>query len=143
MKANLKSNLSWLLLMVVGFVLINFLVVIGVIDSFTENMLVTIGINIILAVGLNLVIGFSGQFSLGHAGFMAIGAYATGIMTLGGFDSFGGWIVSVLVGMAIAAVVAIIVGIPCFRLSGDYLAIATMGAAEIVRIVLKDRKSVV
>ena len=82
MKANLKSNLSWLLLMVVGFVLINFLVVIGVIDSFTENMLVTIGINIILAVGLNLVIGFSGQFSLGHAGFMAIGAYATGIMTL-------------------------------------------------------------
>ena len=140
MKANLKSNLSWLLLMVVGFVLINFLVVIGVIDSFTENMLVTIGINIILAVGLNLVIGFSGQFSLGHAGFMAIGAYATGIMTLGGFDSFGGWIVSVLVGMAIAAVVAIIVGIPCFRLSGDYLAIATMGAAEIVRIVLNNMK---
>lgn len=140
MKANLKSNLSWLLLMVVGFVLINFLVVIGVIDSFTENMLVTIGINIILAVGLNLVIGFSGQFSLGHAGFMAIGAYATGIMTLGGFDSFGGWSVSVLVGMAIAAVVAIIVGIPCFRLSGDYLAIATMGAAEIVRIVLNNMK---
>ena len=140
MKANLKSNLSWLLLMVVGFILINFLVMIGVIDSFTENMLVTIGINIILAVGLNLVIGFSGQFSLGHAGFMAIGAYATGIMTLGGFDSFGGWIVSVLVGMAIAAVVAIIVGIPCFRLSGDYLAIATMGAAEIVRIVLNNMK---
>lgn len=62
MKANLKSNLSWLLLMVVGFVLINFLVVIGVIDSFTENMLVTIGINIILAVGLNLVIGFQVNF---------------------------------------------------------------------------------
>ena len=53
----------------------------GVVDTFIENMLVMMGINIILAVSLNLIVGFSGQFSLGHAGFMAIGAYATGIMT--------------------------------------------------------------
>lgn len=81
MKANFKYNLVWLIIMVAGFYLMNTLILVGVIDSFIENMLVTIGINIILATGLNLIIGFAGQFSLGHAGFMAIGAYATAIVT--------------------------------------------------------------
>ncbi len=80
LKANLKYNICWLILMVAGFYLMNALILVGVIDSFLENMVVTIGINI-LAVGLNLVIGFAGQFSLGHAGFMAAGAYATAIIT--------------------------------------------------------------
>lgn len=77
MKKNWKYNLCWLILMVAGFYLINTLMLAGVINTFIENMLVTIGINIILAVGLNLVIGFSGQFSLGHAGFMAMGVNTT------------------------------------------------------------------
>lgn len=81
MKANLKYNLAWLGVMVLVFGLIDASEFLGIINAFIENMLVTIGINIILATGLNLIIGFSGQFSLGHAGFMAIGAYATGIMT--------------------------------------------------------------
>ncbi|MDN6543390.1 MAG: branched-chain amino acid ABC transporter permease, partial [Lentilactobacillus parabuchneri] len=72
MKANLKYNVIWLIMMIAGFYLINTLILTGVIDSFIANMLVTIGINIILATGLNLIIGFVGQFSLGHAGFMAI-----------------------------------------------------------------------
>ena len=67
MKANLKANLAWLGIMVAGFVIIDGLELMGIINSFIENMLVTIGINVILAVGLNLVIGFAGQFSLGHA----------------------------------------------------------------------------
>lgn len=53
--------------MVVGYVVINLLEFVGVIDQFGENTMVLIGINIILATGLNLIIGFSGQFSLGHA----------------------------------------------------------------------------
>lgn len=68
MRANFKYNLCWLIVMIAGFYLINTLILVGVINAFIENMLVTIGINIILAVGLNLVIGFAGQFSLGHAG---------------------------------------------------------------------------
>lgn len=139
MKANLKSNLCWLILMIAGFYLINTLILVGVIDSFLENMLVTIGINIILAVGLNLVIGFAGQFSLGHAGFMAVGAYATAIITSKAATA-GAFYGSIVVGIIIAIIAALIVGIPTLRLRGDYLAIATMGAAEIIRIIINNLK---
>ncbi|MCI1987439.1 MAG: branched-chain amino acid ABC transporter permease [Lactobacillus sp.] len=138
-KKKLQANSLWLLVMIIGFVVINLLVYVGVIDSFIENMLVTIGINIILATGLNLIIGFSGQFSLGHAGFMAIGAYATGII-LQTVPTVGGFIGSIIVGIVIAIIAAIIVGVPTLRLSGDYLAIATMGAAEIIRVVINNMK---
>ncbi|BBM22368.1 branched-chain amino acid ABC transporter, permease protein [Lactiplantibacillus plantarum] len=139
MKANLKANLAWLGVMVVGFVAIDGFELMGLINSFIENMLVTIGINVILAVGLNLIIGFAGQFSLGHAGFMAIGAYATGIMTQT-MATPAGFFLSMVVGVVIAIVAAIIVGIPTLRLRGDYLAIATMGAAEIIRILINNLK---
>ena len=140
MKSNWKYILSWLLLMVGGFYLINALIMVGVIDDFIENMLVTIGINIILATGLNLIIGFSGQFSLGHAGFMAIGAYATAIITQR-MSSEAGFLISMLVGVLIAIVIAAIIGTATFiRLKGDYLAIATLGAAEIIRNVINNLK---
>lgn len=138
-KKKLQAISLWLAVMVVGFVAINLLVYVGVIDAFIENMLVTIGINIILATGLNLIIGFSGQFSLGHAGFMAIGAYATGII-LQTMPTTLGFVVSIIIGIVIAIIAAIIVGVPTLRLSGDYLAIATMGAAEIIRVVINNMK---
>lgn len=139
MKANLKYNLAWLGVMVLVFGLIDASEFLGIINAFIENMLVTIGINIILATGLNLIIGFSGQFSLGHAGFMAIGAYATGIMTQNMATPLGFYL-SMVVGIIIAMVAALIVGIPTLRLRGDYLAIATMGAAEIIRILINNFK---
>lgn len=139
MAARWKAALVWLVIAVAGFYLINELIVIGVINSFIENMLVTIGINIILATGLNLIIGFSGQFSLGHAGFMALGAYATAIITEH-LSGVVGFYVSMAVGVVIAMVVAVIIGIPTLRLRGDYLAIATMGASEIIRVVLNNLK---
>lgn len=125
--------------MVGGFELINLLMLTGIIDVFIENMLVTIGINIILATGLNLVIGFAGQFSLGHAGFMAIGAYATGIITQE-IPTVGGFYTSLIVGILIALIMALIIGIPTFRLRGDYLAIATMGISEILRLIINNLK---
>lgn len=139
MKANFKYNICWLIVMIAGFYAINTLILVGVINAFIENMLVTIGINIILAVGLNLVIGFAGQFSLGHAGFMAVGAYATAIITSDHANAAGFW-TSIVVGIIIAIVAALIVGIPTLRLRGDYLAIATMGAAEIIRIIINNLK---
>ncbi|MBA1433827.1 branched-chain amino acid ABC transporter permease [Bombilactobacillus bombi] len=139
MKANFKYNIIWLSLMVVGFILMNTLILVGIIDSFLENMLVVIGINIILALGLNLVVGFSGQFSLGHAGFMAIGAYATAIITSEHPNTLNFYL-SIIVGIIIAIIAAIIVGVPTLRLHGDYLAIATMGAAEIIRIIINNLK---
>lgn len=125
--------------MVAGFYLMNTLILVGVIDSFIENMLVTIGINIILATGLNLIIGFAGQFSLGHAGFMAIGAYATAIVTQTA-STPGGFYASIFIGIVISIVAALIVGVPTLRLRGDYLAIATMGASEIIRILINNMK---
>ncbi|RHW49407.1 branched-chain amino acid ABC transporter permease [Lactobacillus bombicola] len=140
MKANWKYILSWLIMIIAGFYLINILIMVGVIDSFIENMLVMIGINIILATGLNLIIGFSGQFSLGHAGFMAIGAYTTAIITQH-FDSELGFIISLIVGILLASIVALIVGTATFiRLKGDYLAIATLGVAEIIRNIINNLK---
>lgn len=125
--------------MIFGFILIDGLEFAGIINTFIENMLVTIGINVILAIGLNLIIGFSGQFSLGHAGFMAIGAYATGIITPT-ITTIGGFYLSMFIGVIIAIIAALIVGIPTLRLRGDYLAIATMGAAEIIRLLINNLK---
>lgn len=109
------------------------------------------GINIILAVSLNLINGFTGQFSIGHIGFMAVGAYSSAYLTvyctLGWEQSLAGMIGAqaaaaiiftfvILVGALTAAVAGLIVGIPTLRLRGDYLAIATLGFAEIIRIVI-------
>lgn len=139
MKFNLKANLIWLGIMVAGFVLIDAAEFMGLVNTFIENAMVTVGINIILATGLNLIIGFAGQFSLGHAGFMAIGAYATGIITQSMPTQVGFW-VSVAAGVVVAIVAAVIIGVPTLRLRGDYLAIATMGAAEIIRVVINNLK---
>ncbi|MDC4185308.1 branched-chain amino acid ABC transporter permease [Loigolactobacillus coryniformis] len=139
MKKNLKYNAIWLAIAVLGYVLIYALMMLGVIDQFGETTLVLIGINIILATSLNLVIGFSGQFSLGHAGFMALGAYSSALVTQV-IPTAGGLLIGLLVGIIVSGLVALIVGIPTLRLNGDYLAIATMGVAEIIRIILNNLK---
>jgi len=116
-------------------------------DPYAVNILVLIGINIILAVSLNLVNGHTGQFSLGHAGFMAVGAYASSLLTLafgkgtlapgtpGGEIFFCGSLVG---GGLIAAVFGLAVGIPSLRLRGDYLAIVTLGFGEIIRVIIQN-----
>lgn len=90
-------------------------------------------INIILAVSLHLIIGITGQFSIGHAGFLAVGAYASAVMTMKLQMPFS---LALLVGGVTAAVAGLLIGIPTLRLKGDYLAIATLGFGEIVRIIL-------
>jgi branched-chain amino acid transport system permease protein len=83
-------------------------------------------------VGLNLLMGFAGQVSLGHAGFMGIGAYAVAIgPTHLGLPS---WL-ALIVGAALSALVAFIVGRPILRLKGHYLAVATLGFGLLLAIV--------
>lgn len=132
MKERLKINGIWLAIMVVVFAILGATYSAGFMSPVVENTLVMIGINIILAAGLNLVIGISGQFSLGHAGFMAIGAYTTAIMTLK-MPSIVGFLSGLALGCILSGIVALLVGIPTLRLSGDYLAIATLGVSEIIR----------
>lgn len=109
------------------------------------------GISIILAVSLNLITGFTGQFSIGHAGFMAVGAYASVFMTVYYSAAAEQWLTTligatlaqslvflgvVIFGALIAALAGLVVGIPSLRLRGDYLAIVTLGFAEIIRIII-------
>ncbi len=117
------------------YVIVQLLVNAGIINDYIMATMVTIGINIILAVSLNLITGFTGQFSLGHAGFMAIGAYTTGLITMEHY-TWTGFFVGLFLGAIIAALVGFLVGLPTLRLRGDYLAIATLGLAEIIRILL-------
>ena len=121
--------------LIVAYLLVLILIQVGVINDYYFAIIVTICINIILAASLNLVVGFTGQLSLGHAGFMAIGAYTCAIITMS-VDSEWGFVLGVLAGAVLAALVGALVGLPTLRLRGDYLAIATLGMSEIIRIVL-------
>ncbi|MGE7759105.1 branched-chain amino acid ABC transporter permease [Peribacillus sp. NPDC097895] len=105
----------------------------GSLNPFYQNTLMFIGINIILAASLHLIIGITGQFSIGHAGFLAVGAYASAVMTMKLEMPFA---LALIVGGLVAALAGLIIGIPSLRLKGDYLAIATLGFGEIVRIML-------
>lgn len=115
--------------------IIQVLILLNILSDYYQITLALICINIILAVSLNLIAGFTGQFSLGHAGFMSIGAYSCALITMnmGGEHSF---FIGILTGAVLAAVVGLIIGIPTLRLKGDYLAIATLGLAEIIKIVM-------
>ena len=83
------------------------------------------------AIGLSVHFGFTGLLNFGQAGFMALGAYGYAISIL----SFGlPWWVGIIVGILAAVVFAILLGIPTLRLRADYLAIVTIAAAEILRL---------
>ncbi|MDR0487890.1 MAG: branched-chain amino acid ABC transporter permease [Propionibacteriaceae bacterium] len=129
---------SWLIKVVallMTYLIVFALISAGAIDDYVLITMVTICINIILATSLNLITGFTGQFSLGHAGFMAIGAYTTALITMR-FPSIWAFLGGVLLGAIIAAIVGFLIGLPTLRLRGDYLAIATLGMAEIIRVLL-------
>ena len=103
------------------------------IGAFWQLNIVLICINIILAVSLNLITGFTGQFSIGHAGFMAVGAYVAAVCTVKLGLPF---VVALLAGALSAAILGFAIGLPTLRLNGDYLAIATLGLGEIIRITI-------
>lgn len=106
----------------------------------------------VVAVAMNLLNGFTGLFSLGQAGFMALGAYVTAVLTIPVaarpnvyyMNGIAPWLENVslpmipamILGGLVAAAAAALIGIPVLRLKSDYLAIATLGFAEIIRALL-------
>ena len=107
----------------------------------TLNLLIGMGIYTLLAVSLNLINGYAGMFHLGHHGFWAMGAYGAAWLTVAAEGSMPGpalYALSLVFAMLVAAVGGLAIGIPCLRLRGDYLAIATLGFGEIVRIAISN-----
>ncbi|MBQ3449256.1 MAG: branched-chain amino acid ABC transporter permease, partial [Synergistaceae bacterium] len=121
-------------------------------NGYWQRILNLIAINAILALSLNLIYGITGMFSLGHAGFMAIGAYVSALLVLTPAQKNAMWILediypwllnintpfiaSIIIAGLVAAFFGLIVALPVLRLGGDYLGIATLGFAEIIRILI-------
>lgn len=102
-------------------------------SRYVLGMLVFIALNGLAAIGLSLVMGFAGQVSLGQAAFFAVGAYVSGVLTAS--RGWNGW-AAMVVAVAAGALVAFVVGLPIFRLSGLLLAMATLAFGIIVYYVL-------
>lgn len=108
----------------------------------------------LVAVSMNLVNGFTGLFSLGQAGFMLIGAYTYAILTIppearasvyqyfdGGIINFSiNYILAMVIAGVVTAIIAFLIGLPVLKFKSDYLAIATLGFAEIIRALFQWEK---
>mgnify|MGYP006266348969 FL=1 len=109
------------------------------ISSYEAVLVYPVGMFVLMALGLNIVVGKSGLLDLGYVAFFAIGAYTAAI--LGTRYHMNTWEV-LPIGMALAMISGVILGLPTLRLRGDYLAIVTLGFGEIVRIVAVNTPSI-
>jgi branched-chain amino acid transport system permease protein len=110
--------------------------------AFWGEHLIIVAIWLVLTLSLNLINGYCGLFSLGHQGFWAAGAYAAAAtvtyMPSGGDHNWLGFFLSFPIAIFVAAAFGLLVGLPCLRLKGDYLAIATLGFSQILRNLIEN-----
>ena len=116
-------------------------------DSSVRQLLMLAACNVLVALSLNVINGMAGQFSIGHAGFLGIGGYTSAVLAShlhvalgGGEPTFARSLIVVPICLLASAILAgicgLVVGLPSLRLRGDYLAIVTLGFAEIFRLVI-------
>ena len=137
MKKTTRSSMITYAIVIVAFIVMQALTYTGNLSSLLQGLLVPLCTYVILAVSLNLVVGILGELSLGHAGFMCVGAFSSAffskcmrdVITVAPLRFF----LALLIGIAVAAVFGIIIGIPVLRLKGDYLAIVTLAFGEIIK----------
>ncbi len=103
---------------------------VGLINSSTVTIFGTIIFYAIVGIGLNVLLGYSGLISLGTAGFMGLGAYLSAYLTS---DMNIPFFISLIISVSIPLIIGIIIGLISLRIEGYYLAIATLGVAEIFR----------
>ena len=155
MRLNRSTILSIMVMLLFGLVLSQAESFLGDYQIYIAKL---IFINAILALSLNLIYGFTGLFSLGHAGFIAIGAYVSALCILSPEQKEMMWIlepiiwpfsdlftpfwVSALAGGLVATIFAFIIAVPVLRLGDDYLGIATLGFAEIIRVMIVNATSI-
>lgn len=146
-RVNLKNYIK-LIIVIVDLLVI--MPAVGFANSFFLDVVTQIGIYSVLAIGLNVVVGFAGLLNLGYVGFYAVGAYSYAVFATAQANNFipvslmkfpisGNWFwLFLLVGIIVSGLVGFLLGLPVLRLRGDYLAIVTLGFAEIIRIIFNN-----
>ena len=137
MKKTTRSNMITYGIVIAAFIILQTMTYTGNLSSLLQGLLVPLCTYVILAVSLNLVVGILGELSLGHAGFMCVGAFSSAffskcmrdVITVAPLRFF----LALLIGIIVAAIFGIIIGIPVLRLKGDYLAIVTLAFGEIIK----------
>ena len=145
-----RNGLSTLAVLGLGYLFLYWSL--GNLNGYQIQLLNLVAINAILALSLNFIYGFSGMFSMGHAGFMAVGAYVSALCILTPEQKEIIWflepivgplarlhtsfLLSVVLGGLAAAFFSLIIALPVMKLGGDYLGIATLGFAEIIRVLM-------
>lgn len=128
---------------IVFYVLVMVLRSAGILNGYYMQVMLFAGVNVIMTASLNLVNGFTGQFCIGHAGFMSLGAYGSAVVTtlllknVPTLAQVPVFLLGLLCGGLVAALVGCLIGIPSLKLKGDYLAIVTLAFGEIVRALLR------
>lgn len=147
---NIKEFISLFELLGFASIIMLILAALGFKNPYMMRVAILVGINIIVIIALNLSNGFAGVFSLGHVGFMAIGAYTSSILTLPAATKAFllpnlpiwlahtqlGFLPALLIAGFLAALVALFVGFPLMRLTGNYVAVATLGFLVIIHVIL-------
>ncbi len=134
---------GWLRWSLLGLALVVLMPLIGYFNGYYLEVATQVGIFAALALGLNIVVGLAGLLDLGYVAFFAVGAYSWAIVGSphanlifgGGFPLAPGWFyVFLFVGLGVAALTGVLLGLPVLRLRGDYLAIVTLGFGEVIRV---------
>ncbi len=140
-----RRTLNWVLIVLA----VLFMIVLPqAVGPYISQILVLVGLYALMGLGLNIEIGLAGLLDLGFVGFFAIGAYTVALMTSTadlGFGnvinaeagtSYGNFWISIPIAVIVSALAGVFLGIPVLRMRGDYLAIVTLGFAEIIRILV-------
>jgi branched-chain amino acid transport system permease protein len=115
----------------------------GLGPTYLLYLLGLVGMYVLLAFGLNAQWGYTGLINFSVAAFFGIGAYGTAMLTADNSPVAGGLnpLLGLVVGLVVAAAVAVVIGVPTLRLRTDYLAIASLGLAEVVRILVLNQRN--
>ena len=135
-----RKNLVTILIVVAAYALITAGDALGIVSSVLSGQLIPICAYIMMALSLNLTVGVLGELSLGHAGFMSIGAFTGATVSMSLTGAIGSdilrFIIAVVSGAVVAALLGFLIGLPVLRLRGDYLAIVTLAFGEIIKSIV-------
>jgi len=130
-----RRNIRWSLLAVAA---ILFMLLPMFAGNFVGQVLLMVGLFILMGMGLNIEVGLAGLLDLGFVAFYAVGAYTTALLTADDPNALAHltWWQAMPIAVLSSIVVGVFFGIPVLKVRGDYLAVATMGLGEIVRVIV-------